>query len=166
LVAAFYDLKERRIPNALTLPLLLAGLIKSITFAGLSGLTESIGACLMLALPFVLLFIFANGGAGDAKMMGAIGAWLGLEHAVSILLCVSLAGIILAAAKALIHGRLKVVLSNVYASAYTFLCFASTNNTKKYLVNHDNNVDPNSLTVPYGVAILAGVCASGSMVLL
>ena len=74
LIAAITDLHRRRIPNALTVPLLLFGLIKSTCLAGGSGLLESAGACFLLALPFVLLFIFAGGGAGDAKLMGAIGS--------------------------------------------------------------------------------------------
>ena len=79
LVAAVFDARRNRIPNVLTIPLLLLGVTSSIFFGGLSGLAQSVGACILLALPFVLLFIFANGGAGDAKLMGAIGAWIGLD---------------------------------------------------------------------------------------
>ena len=32
---------------------------------------------LLLGIPFVILFLIAGGGAGDAKMMAAIGAWVG-----------------------------------------------------------------------------------------
>ena len=94
LVAAAFDLQTRRIPNALTMPLLLAGLIRAIWLGRLLGLADAAAACFLLAMPFVLLFVFAGGGAGDAKLMGAIGAWLGLAQGMRVLLCVAAAGII------------------------------------------------------------------------
>jgi len=49
LVAALGDLRDRRIPNALTFPLLVVGLIWATWFGGLSGLAGAVGACLLLA---------------------------------------------------------------------------------------------------------------------
>ena len=72
LVAASCDMRSRRIPNTLTFPLFLCGLVWALVHGGLSGLGEAFGACFILALPYILLFVFANGGAGDAKLMGAI----------------------------------------------------------------------------------------------
>jgi prepilin signal peptidase PulO-like enzyme (type II secretory pathway) len=76
LAAAIFDLRSKRIPNALTIPLLVAGLVWATWIGGLSGLGNAAAACFLLALPYVFLFLFAKGGAGDAKLMGAIGAWL------------------------------------------------------------------------------------------
>ncbi len=168
LVAAVFDARQKRIPNALTLPLLLLGVISSIFFGGLSGLAQSVGVCILLALPFVLLFIFANGGAGDAKLMGAIGAWIGLEQGVRVLLCVVIAGIIMALAKAIIKGCLKRVLANIYASAYTFMCFAVSSKSMQCSMIQENTAGHKhrEMTVPYGVAIFAGVCIAASTILL
>ncbi|MHC4387075.1 MAG: A24 family peptidase [Planctomycetota bacterium] len=166
LVAAVFDVRQRRIPNVLTIPLLLVGLIKSIIFAGLLGLGESVGACILLSLPFVLLFIFAGGGAGDAKLMGAIGAWIGFEQGVKVLFCVVVAGIILALVKAMAKKRLKLALANIYASVYVFMCLASSHKTRQYVANQDGNVGPKDMTIPYGVAIFTGVCVAGGLVLL
>ena len=102
LVSAIWDVRSRRIPNMITFPLLLAGLIWATWHGGLSSLAEAAGACVLLALPYVFLFVFANGGAGDAKLMGAIGAWLGFKQGIIVLCCVATAGIILAIIKSLI----------------------------------------------------------------
>jgi prepilin peptidase CpaA len=166
LVAAAFDVRQRRIPNVLTFPLLLVGLIKSILFAGLLGLGESVGACILLSLPFVLLFLFANGGAGDAKLMGAIGAWIGLEQGVKVLFCVVVAGIILALVKAIMKRRLKLALASIYTSVYVFMCFVSSHKTRQYIANQDGNVGPKDMTIPYAVAIFTGVCVAGGLVLL
>ncbi len=166
LVAAITDLHRRRIPNALTVPLLLFGLIKSICLAGPAGLLESAGACVLLALPFVLLFIFVGGGAGDAKLMGAIGAWVGFEQGVSVLLCVAVAGIILALARALTKGRLKPVLTDIYVSVFGFMLSVMSHGTREYLTSQKGSVSSRDMTIPYGLAIFAGVCVAGGMVLI
>ena len=168
LVAAVFDARQKRIPNALTIPLLLLGVTSSIIFGGLSGLAQSVGACILLALPFVLLFIFANGGAGDAKLMGAIGSWIGLEQGVRVLLCVVIIGIIMALAKAIMKGRLKSVLANIYASVYTFMCFALSRKSMQYSMIQKNTAvyKHKDMTIPYGVAIFAGVCIAASTILL
>ena len=82
LAAAAFDLRTRHIPNILTGPLLLSGLIWSGWHGGLAGLGDAAAACAVLAVPFVFMFLFCNGGAGDAKLMAGIGAWLGLAQSV------------------------------------------------------------------------------------
>ena len=76
-IAAITDGLTSRIPNVLTLPLWVAGLVYGALSAGLWGGAESLVASLLLALPYILLFVYAGGGGGDAKIMGALGAWLG-----------------------------------------------------------------------------------------
>jgi prepilin peptidase CpaA len=115
LVGAFWDLRTRRIPNLLTGPLLLCGWIESFWVCGGHGLLDSLAATVLLAAPFVLLFAFAGGGAGDAKLMGAIGAWLGVVAGVAVLLSVCLCGMLFAVAFALAKRSLGSALRNVSA---------------------------------------------------
>ena len=71
------DVRTLRIPNLLTGPAILAGLALNATFAGWSGLHTSLAG---LGLAFAILIgPFAAGGigAGDVKMMAAVGALLG-----------------------------------------------------------------------------------------
>src|SRR5258705_13452978 len=77
LVAAFWDLRSRRIPNLLTFPLVLGGWAAAAWASGGAGLADSLTATVILGAPFVLLFVFAGGRAGDAKLVGGVGAWLG-----------------------------------------------------------------------------------------
>lgn len=166
LLAVAGDVRNRRIPNALTFPLLAIGLIWATWRGGAFGLAEAAGACLLLAVPYVLLFVFAGGGAGDAKLMGAIGTWLGFEQSVIVLLCVASAGIVLALAKAVKERRLKVVLTNVLISFYTFaLCVAGGG--KPSLADAGGEIDTEAsdrLDVPYGVAIATGACLAAAVV--
>jgi len=136
---------------------------------GFSGLAGAVGACFLLALPYVFLFVFAGGGAGDAKLMGAIGVWLGLKQSVIVLLCVATAGIVLALAKAIAQRRLKFVLTSVFTSVfvscYTFVvCVAGGRRIRPAERNDDNAGQSGEMEVPYGVAICAGVCAAAAVV--
>jgi prepilin peptidase CpaA len=166
LVAAIYDLRERRIPNALTVPLLVAGLVWAAWRGGLSGLANGAAACFLLALPFVLMFLFAAGGAGDAKLMAAIGAWLGLEQGIIVLGCVCVAGGVLAIATAIAKRRLKTVMTNIRLSVYSFIVAVLTGRRLRTAANEARPEQTEKLTIPYGVAIFVGVCAAGGIVLL
>jgi len=164
LIAALGDLKEKRIPNALTFPLLVVGLLWAVWFGGLSGFAEAAGACALLALPYVLLFIFVGGGAGDAKLMGAIGAWLGFRQGLTVLACVAIVGGILAIVKAIAQKRLKFVLTSVFVSFYGLILYLVTHKTMRLADAQAEIKQSGDLDIPYGVAIFAGVCAGGGIV--
>jgi prepilin peptidase CpaA len=164
LLAAMSDLKDKRIPNVLTLPVFVGGLIWAAWFAGLSGLGDSVAACGLLALPYIFLFLFFGGGAGDAKLMGAIGTWLGLKQGLIVLACVAIAGGVLAIAKAVARKRLKFVLTSVFVSFIGFVLplFAQR---KIQLVDDASEIErADNLDIPYAVAIFAGACAGGAWV--
>ncbi len=59
-----------------------------------------------------MLWIIGGGGAGDAKMMFAIGVWLGLENAFFAAIGVGLAGGVLSLGYSFRHGRLANSLLN------------------------------------------------------
>lgn len=97
-VATFTDLKNMRIPNWLTLPLLAAGLAYGGMRGGWGGLgTASLG-CVIAGAVFVSAYALEGGGAGDAKLMMAIGAWLGTYPSVVLVLAVTVCGALCALA--------------------------------------------------------------------
>src|SRR5439155_16769138 len=110
--ATVVDMRSRRIPNNLTLPLWAAGLAWSIITAGSAGLGESLWGMAIAGLPFLVLWMVGGGGAGDAKMMLAIGAWLGTNDAFIAVIAVGIAGGILSLAYAKTHRRLLNSLAN------------------------------------------------------
>ena len=76
-VAVLTDLKSRRIPNKLTVPVALAGLILQTGVSGWSGLVDGLLG-LMAAFVFFLPFYLARWvAAGDIKLLMAVGACLG-----------------------------------------------------------------------------------------
>lgn len=165
LVAAVADVRIRRIPNALTFPLLVAGLVCAIWIGGLPALGDAIVGCVLLALPYVLLFLFAHGGAGDAKLMAAIGAWLGVAQGLIVLFCVAIAGMVLALVKAIAQKRFKRTLINTFIFFYNFLgsmvSYLMGFRPKQHAAQQADPDPTSDSGIPYGVAIFTGVCVAG-----
>ncbi len=78
-VAAIWDIKTQKIPNYLTFPSWGIGIIYHMSQNGIDGLIFSIKG-LFLGMALLLFFYVLKGmGAGDVKLMGAVGALLGWE---------------------------------------------------------------------------------------
>src|SRR5215471_12693389 len=76
-VAVLTDLRSHRVPNLLNLAGLIAGLALQTYTAGLHGLGDGLlGACVGLAC-FAPLYLLKGMGAGDVKLLAAVGAVLG-----------------------------------------------------------------------------------------
>ena len=164
LLAAVVDVAWRRIPNLLVGPIWVGGLVWAAWVGGPPALGDAFVAGVMLAAPYILLFLFAGGGAGDAKLMGAIGAWLGLVNGTVALCCVSLAGVVLGIAFALAKKRLRTVGANLAGARWRLLLLAF--GPDRWSLVRDPLVDSGMLKIPYGLAIFAGVCAAATGVLL
>lgn len=154
IMAGWTDYRSRRIPNWLTVSGLAVGIGINVAAAGWVGLKTSLlgaGLGLLLLLPFVLL---RSVGAGDWKLAGALGAFVGAGVLVNLLLgSVFVAGV-MAAALVIYKRRVRQTLRNIgylLISLFTFRLPGSE-------VSLDN---PQSLKVPYGVALAFTVVLYG-----
>jgi prepilin peptidase CpaA len=92
LLATVFDLRQRRIPNALTLPVMAGGMILCTSLNGLDGFMLSAGG-LLLGVAFLIPFYMMGGmGAGDVKLMGAVGSILGPQGVFTAFLFSAIAG--------------------------------------------------------------------------
>ena len=153
-IAGWTDYRSRRIPNWLTVPALALGVGMNVTASGWTGLKTSLlgaGLGLLLLLPFVLL---RSLGAGDWKLAGALGAFVGYKELTTLLLgSVFVAGA-MAVVLVIYKGRVRETLANMghlLASLFTFRLPGPQ-------VSLDN---PQSLKVPYGVALAFTVVLYG-----
>jgi prepilin peptidase CpaA len=164
-VATIWDLRTRRVPNWLTGPLFVTGLVVAVLSGGVAGVVSATIAALLLAGPYVVLFILARGGAGDAKLMGAAGACLGLQHGVVALLAVALAGVVLGAVYAAQCRRLSETFSNLRGIAAVGVLWRMRAidfaETKSRLPGHAE-----TLPMSYGIAILVGLLIAAGVAIL
>ncbi|RMG39658.1 MAG: prepilin peptidase [Planctomycetota bacterium] len=77
LVTMITDLRMRRIPNAVTVPMFAAGLLYQAAFRGWPGLSDGLIAFAFAFGTLFLLWMVGGAGGGDAKLMGGLSVWLG-----------------------------------------------------------------------------------------
>ena len=146
LVAGWMDLRSRRIPNSLTVPGLLLGVAVNALAGGWPGVKASLlgaGLGLLVLLPFVYL---RSLGAGDWKLAGALGGFVGPAVLADLLMgSVFVAGI-MALALVIYKRRFMETVRNIGR----MLGSMSTFHRPGPEVSLDN---PESLKVPYGVAL-------------
>jgi Flp pilus assembly protein protease CpaA len=165
LAASAWDIQTGRIPNLLTLSVTLAGLAVAAWADGPAGFGEAVVAWGMLAMPYVILFLLGRGGAGDAKMMGAIGVWLGIRQGLIVLISVACAGAVLALFKIVLHRRRGTILRNLGISFYVYLVTCAGGwNVLKMSLDEPRREVAGQVTVPYGLAIFFGVCLGAVVV--
>ena len=154
MIAGYTDLRSRRIPNWLTVPGFVLGVAANTLIGGWSGLKTSLlgaGLGLLLLLPFVML---RSLGAGDWKLAGAMGAFVGP----SLLLDLLIASVFVAGIMALVlvihKGRLRQTFRNMWHIVTSLVMFHMPGQE----VSLDN---PESTKVPYGVALALTVMLYG-----
>ena len=150
LIGAGFDLRSRRIPNFVTGPAMLLGLLLHLSLDGWHGLLSALASGLLCGIIFVIFYLAGGMGAGDVKLISAAGCLAGMSHAAYLLVLTSLAGGVMALALALARGRLKQTLCNVLA--------LTSHHSQAGLTPHPeiNVLNTNTLRLPYGVAIAAG----------
>ena len=111
LVATIVDIRTRRIPNRLTLTM--AGVGMTAAALGISGVsTRAAVFGLMVGLALMMPgYLLGATGAGDVKLMGAIGAIVGPAMVLTAFLFSAIAGGVLAAAVAIRRKRLADTLA-------------------------------------------------------
>jgi prepilin peptidase CpaA len=114
LSACVTDVRSRRIPNVLTFGSAAAALAFGLASGGFQGLGWAAAGWAVGAVLFFPLFALGGLGAGDVKLLAALGAWLGPGLAVWVALLAALAGGPLAVAVALSRGYARQALGNLW----------------------------------------------------
>lgn len=136
-MAMVFDYKVRRIPNFITFPSLLLGVVIHTIQGGWNGFSASLLGLLAGGGVFLLFYAVGGMGAGDVKLMSSVGALLGAERIVSVMLLTSCIGAVMA--------------------VYTLWRGAGFGAIPKQLKNwRTQTTESSANTIPYGVAIGVG----------
>ncbi len=114
LAACAFDVKTRRIPNVLTIGAAACALGFHTIASGWHGALLSASGLLVGLAIFFPLFVLRGMGAGDVKLLGALGAWMGPWLVVWTAVYGGIAGGILAVVVAFSHRYLWRALRNLY----------------------------------------------------
>jgi prepilin peptidase CpaA len=150
LSAGYTDLRERRIPNWLTVPSLIIGLaVHSWLGGGRGALTslEGAGLALVILLPLVLM---RGLGAGDWKLMGAVGAFLGPWMMLFVLVASFFVTGLVSIVRMATMGKVKSTLRNMIVLVRGFVAFGMKPNPE---ISLDT---PGLIKLPFGATVAVG----------
>ncbi len=157
-IASMYDLRTRRIPNKLTLPAILFGLALHLYRGGPAEMGWSALAGLIAGGVFLLFFLAGGMGAGDVKLMTAVGCLVGTGNIKEVLLATVIIGAVMGIALAIYRGQFRQTLLNVTTLVQ--------HHRAEGLAEHPelNVRNPSSLRLPYALPIAAGCLVTFLMV--
>ena len=161
-VAAWWDIRHRRIPNWL----IIAGLVVAFALRGAAGLGSVTAGILGAALAFGLalpLFSVGGLGGGDVKLLAAVGAFLGPAHLALALVVMAFAGGMMAVVTVVRHRAYKKTLLNLRTIVSTGLAGGKRRSKGSLVLPTVRS--PDALTIPYGVAIALGATAGAVVAL-
>ena len=115
------DVMTRRIPNNVTYLGMMVAIVGRFALQGWHGLGSAIAGGLIAGGAFLVLYLIHAMGAGDVKLMTAVGCLAGAGSAIEIVLASAIAGGIFAVIYSLWQGRLRTVLANAANAARTIV---------------------------------------------
>jgi len=150
--AAVYDFRFRRIPNWLVLAGLVAGFGLNSGLGRTAGLRLAAGGFGLAFGVYLLLYLIRAMGAGDVKLMGAVGSFVGAANWFPIFLLTAVLGGMSALILVLAAGRLRRTLWNVGYIVGELARFRAP-----YMTREELDVkSAKAVTLPHGVVIALG----------
>jgi prepilin peptidase CpaA len=155
--AAWHDVRSYRIPNKLVFGGTSIAVIFSVVMPpdmGGLGVLDSLAGLAVGLIALLPLYLLRIMGAGDVKLMGMTGAFLGANGAAAALMCVLLSGGVLALGVALYQGNLLRLLQKLKMMLYITVAYGSMpgSSIREGLSGHTESIGK----LPYGVAIAVG----------
>lgn len=152
LLASWIDYSQRRVPNWLNAALIVLGIAVQALFFGWSGVGTGLLGLLTGFGLLIVPWLMHGMGAGDVKLMAAIGVWLGPMLTFYSFALGALIGGAAAVVMIVSTGRLRM------ASANIGLIMAKCSNPQTVFseVGSAKSFGVSSQLLPYGVPLTAG----------
>ncbi|HWP56611.1 MAG TPA: prepilin peptidase [Candidatus Acidoferrales bacterium] len=149
--ATAFDVFQRRIPNWLVLAGALGGLLFSLAEGPPSGFESFLGLLVgigILVVPFALGWL----GAGDVKLLGAVGALLGVRMLPRVFFYTALCGMLMA----LVSIAFRGTKWQAFSESWREFKLALLTRGQMMPSSVGEKVSAGNRAVPYGVAIATG----------
>ena len=164
-LAVYNDITRKKIPNKITMPAILIGIIWSTLNSGLNGFLFSIFGFLFGLTVFLIPYIAGGIGAGDVKLLATIGAIKGWRFTLFSSLSTAAVGGVLVIVYMIYTGRLKTMLINTLGllmkPLFKLILKISNNHIifigYQYFENYKGNKE--DTYIPYALAIAIGTIA-------
>ncbi len=152
LLASWIDYSQRRVPNWLNLTLILAGFVAQACFFGWMGVATGFWGMLTGLGLLIVPWLMHGMGAGDVKLLAAIGVWLGPMLTLYSFVLGAVIGGVVAVIMIVSTGRLRLACANMAL----ILTKCSTRKTAFSEFASAKSFGETSQLLPYGVPLTAG----------
>ncbi len=152
LLASWIDYSQRRVPNWLNVLLIVVGFIVQACYFGTAGLAVGVWGLLTGFGLLIVPWLMHGMGAGDVKLMAAIGVWLGPLLTFYSFALGAIIGGITAVVMILSTGRLRMACINIGV----ILTKCATPHAVFSEVGSAKSFGATSQLLPYGVPLTAG----------
>jgi prepilin peptidase CpaA len=153
-IAAITDIWKFKVYNMLTLPLLAAGLLYHAMHADLGnsllGLLFGFGS-------LIALHVIGGMGAGDVKLMAALGAWLGMPLTFYVFIGSSLAAGAYAVALIVITGKVGETFLNLRVLWMRLVCIGRYLGADDQVEREVRRSDRRTRIIPFAAMVLVGI---------
>jgi prepilin peptidase CpaA len=149
-LVSLWDWRWHRVPNLLTYPTMVVGVVYHTLTAGWDGALGSLEGLLIGGGLLFVPFLLGGMGAGDLKMLAALGAWWGPGSIVQIFIAAALVGGVAACAILTAQGQMSDTVKRYWLMAKSLLWLG-----RVHYLNPSPEVE--RLQLPYGVVIACGV---------
>jgi prepilin peptidase CpaA len=150
-VATREDMRTRKIPNIITGPALLLGVGTHLVLGGPSGAVSALAGALVAGAVLFPGWLVKWMGAGDVKLMAAVGAWLTYPQALYAVLLSLVAGGLISIVVAVRRG----ILVRSLRGAALLIPGLATRVGRTGTQEEDSRED-SKVYFPFAMAILAG----------
>lgn len=150
IIALFYDLKCHKIPNLLNLTMILTGL----GINGRGNLLDSFLGILVIIFAFVPIYMMGAVAAGDVKFLMGVGAMMGYQNMLGIVIYVVLANVLYTCLILMKQRSLSRVLKFTYDEIKVRYYLILTNNKRQIL---DTPGIEAKTKIPYMPAAAVGI---------
>lgn len=154
LIAAVTDLWKFKVYNMLTLPLLAAGIVYH-------ALQASLGSSLLGVLfgffALIALHLVGGMGAGDVKLMAALGAWLGMPLTFYVFIASSLAAGIYAIILIVLTRKFAETFMNLHVIWMRLMCIGRYLGANDRVEKEVHRPDRRRRIIPFAAMVLVGI---------
>jgi prepilin peptidase CpaA len=159
LLTAVIDLWKLKVYNLVTLPLLLSGVVYHGLADGGSGVVQSLLGVLFGIAILGVFFCMGGMGAGDVKLLAAIGAWLCLPLTFWVFVASALASGIYAIVLIVRYGRIAQTWVNLKIIYYRMATVARHLGADDHVESAVSQNDRRKRVIPFAAMVAIGVLA-------
>jgi prepilin peptidase CpaA len=156
MVAAVMDVWKFKVYNALTFPLLLTGLVYHLIAGGMQGFMGSLTGVLAGFAVLFVVYTMGGVGAGDVKLMAAVGAWLGTPLTLYVFAASALASGFYAVVLMLLAGSVRETWINLQVVLFRIMALGHHLGSDVRVEDEMKRADRRRRLVPFGAMVAVG----------